>query len=202
MKEIQIAEGIFLYKNALSEQLCNDMWSFFYTHVDKTEQGSTSGGFMPSTKNTLDFDRDSVSFSDSEREQYLNFDKLIYESLRPATAEYIKRLDTVQKCPNLRDTGYLWQMYRKGEGFYREHVDGDQWSPAVLDRVLAVVIYINTVEQGGETYFRFQDVNVKPEQGAVCIFPAHWMYPHQAMVPMSSDKLIISSFINSINTFT
>jgi hypothetical protein len=27
------------------------------------------------------------------------------------------------------------------------------------------------------------------------VFPAHWTYPHQAQVPLSSDKLIISSFI-------
>lgn len=195
--EVQAAEGIFLYRNALSEQLCDDMWNFFYANLDKTERGRTSGGFMPSTKNTFDFDKQTESFSAEEREQYLVFDNLIYESLRPCTARYIERLDTLKECPNLRDTGYLWQMYRKGDGFYKEHVDGDQWSYTVWDRVLAVVIYINTVDEGGETFFRFQDISVKPEKGAVCIFPAHWMYPHQAMVPLSSDKLIISSFIIS-----
>ena len=65
----------------------------------------------------------------------------------------------------------------------------------MANRVLAFVVYINTVHEGGETYFRYQDISVKPIEGHVVVFPTNWTHPHQAMVPRSNDKLIISSFI-------
>lgn len=193
--EVRVAGAIHLYENALSDELCDGIWDFYYANIDSATSGKTSGGLMPQTKHTLDFSNNADTFSGEKRQQYMEFDGLIYHSLRRTTEMYMERYTAIKDCPNLRDTGYLWQGYKKGEGYYKEHIDGDQWSSSVSNRVLAVVIYINTVEQGGETYFRLQDVAVKPEKGTVCIFPAHWEYPHQAMVPLSSDKLIISSFV-------
>lgn len=197
IEEVRVAGAIHLYKNALSDELCDGIWDFYYSNIDSATHGRTSGGLMPQTKRTLDFSSNANTFSGEKREKYMEFDVQIYQSLKRATEMYVDRFNTIKECPDLRDTGYLWQGYKKGEGYYKEHIDGDQWSSSVSNRVMAVIIYINTVEQGGETYFRLQDVAIKPEKGTVCIFPAHWEYPHQAMVPLSSDKLIISSFVVS-----
>lgn len=197
VSENKISEGIYLYKNALSEKLCDDIWDFYYSHIGLTESGRTSGGYYPQTKKTLDFSSEiSAKLSPADNQKYQDLDLQIYKALRATTEMYAQTYDSLQKAP-LMDTGYLWQMYTKGDGYYREHIDGDQWSKHVSDRVLAVVIYINTVDEGGETYFRLQNISVKPEKGTVCLFPAHWQYPHQAQVPISNDKLIISSFVIS-----
>lgn len=197
MSEHKISEGIYVYKNAIPDRLCDEIWDFYYSHISYASAGRTSGGFYPETKNTLDFHTEVNKFTGRDLDEYQRLDGLIYESLKKTTAMYMETYEWL-KGASLADSGYLWQMYRKGDGFYKEHVDGDQWTEHVKMRVLAVVAYVNTVEQGGETYFRLQDVAVKPEKGAVCLFPAHWQYPHQAMVPLSSDKLIISSFVNAV----
>lgn len=195
IKENHIADAICVYENAMSDELCDDIWNFYYQNIDKASGGRTSGGYHPDTKRTLDFSNSEQIFTGKLRDKYFEFDQKIYESLKKTTAMYIERYDWLKRCPDLLDTGYLWQGYKKGEGFYKEHTDGDNWSNPVKNRVLAIVAYINTVEEGGETYFRYQDVSVKPIKGSVCVFPTHWSYPHQAMVPLSSDKLILSSFV-------
>ena len=195
IKETHISEAIYLYENAMSDELCDDIWNFYYSNIDKTSEGKTSGGYFPQTKKTLDFSDNQYTFSGESREKYIEFDKKIYESIKVPVSMYIERFDWLKRCMDLSDTGYLWQGYKKGEGFYKEHIDGEAWTKQVRNRVLAIVAYINTVDEGGETYFRYQDVAVKPVKGAGCIFPTQWNYPHQAMVPLSSDKLILSSFV-------
>lgn len=196
IREEHVADAIYVYRNALSDELCDGIWNFYYENFESTEPGRTVGGNDPKIKKTRDFYNTDNLFPTAEvGQKYLELNDEVYRSLRVATRMYMEKYDWLQKCPNLMDTGYLWQGYKKGEGFYQEHIDGENWTPVSRERVLAIVIYINTVQEGGHTFFRHQGVSVKPEKGSVCIFPTHWSYPHQAMVPLSEDKLIISSFV-------
>jgi hypothetical protein len=196
--EEHVSEAIYVYRNTLSDTLCDKIWNFYYENSQYLTPGVTAGGLIPDTKNTMDFFKNENSFPTQELvQEFIGLNEEVYQSLLKATQMYIKRYDWLNKCPNLVDTHYLWQGYRQGEGFYQEHIDGENWSPKVVERVIAVIAYINTVEEGGETYFRHQNVSLKPVKGSVCLFPTTWQYPHQAYTPISSDKLILSSFIIS-----
>lgn len=195
--EVRLSESIFLYENALSCQLCDEITDFFYSNIDIAAPGQTMGGHNSSVKNTLDISSTSSIPDGPLRDKYLDFDRRIYESLRVVSRRYMQTFDWLQKAPNLMDTGYLWQMYKANDGFYHEHVDGEVWNRSVSNRVVAFIVYLNTVDEGGETYFRHQDVSVHPVKGSVAMFPTDWSHPHQAMVPRSCDKLIISSFMVS-----
>ncbi|WP_373068385.1 2OG-Fe(II) oxygenase [Gemmatimonas sp.] len=97
----------------------------------------------------------------------------------------------------LEDTGYQFQRYTKGEGFYRSHVDCAAGDPDHSQRVLGVVVYLNTVNLGGQTYLSRHDTYVMPEAGKILLFPANWTHPHESMVPLSDDKFIVSTFIKT-----
>lgn len=110
---------------------------------------------------------------------------------------YVEQFSPLQGV-GMVDCGYQIQRYKAGEGFYVEHVDAN---PEIEPhRILALVIYLNDVEEGGETFFRMHGVGVRPGVGRVAIFPAHWMWPHESLVPHSGDKYIISTFIESPNS--
>ena len=94
----------------------------------------------------------------------------------------------------LRDTGFQLQHYEEGHGFYAEHVDGGPFN-LTKDRFLAVLLYLNDVEIGGETTFTKHGLSVKPKAGRVLIFPVHWLYPHKGEIPLSGHKTIITTFI-------
>jgi hypothetical protein len=195
VKEIRLSESIFLYTNALSDILCEEIYDFYYSNRQIAAKGVTMGGQNYSVKNTFDISSTESVPEGPLRDKYVDLDNKIYQSLKLVSQAYIENFNFLAEAPNLKDTGYLWQMYEANSGFYKEHIDGECWNPLVANRVLAFVVYINTVEEGGETYFRHQNLKVKPVKGSVAVFPTSWTHPHQAIVPVSNDKLIISSFI-------
>ena len=57
------------------------------------------------------------------------------------------------------------------------------------------MFYLNDVHKGGETCFPLSDVEVTPEAGTLVTWPAGWPWVHNANVPISNDKFIITSWM-------
>lgn len=76
--------------------------------------------------------------------------------------------------------------YSNGE-FYKPHFDTGPAFP----RVISALLYLNDVEEGGETYFTNFRVGVKPKAGRLVIFPSNYAYSHQALPPKGSHKFVI-----------
>jgi hypothetical protein len=93
----------------------------------------------------------------------------------------------------LRCTGYKIQHYKKNEGHFKWHFDA--LGPGAWDRQLAVIIYLNSVADGGETCFHRQNQKIKPVAGDALFFPTFWTHLHCGEIPKSGDKYVISSFV-------
>jgi hypothetical protein len=63
-------------------------------------------------------------------------------------------------------------------------------------RILVYSIYLNTVEDGGETEFLHQSQRVKPVKGRIVIWPAGFPYVHRGNPPLSGEKYIVTSWIS------
>lgn len=96
----------------------------------------------------------------------------------------------------LQGTGYKIQHYKKSEGRFKWHFDA--FGPGGRDRQLAMIIYLNSVEDGGETCFYRQDLKIKPVAGTGLFFPPFWTHLHCGEIPRSGDKYVISSFIRFV----
>lgn len=77
--------------------------------------------------------------------------------------------------------------YLAGDGFYKAHYDFGPETP----RGLSAVLYLNDVEEGGETYFDQFDVAVSPKAGSLVLFPAQFPYSHEARNPKSGNKYVL-----------
>jgi hypothetical protein len=77
--------------------------------------------------------------------------------------------------------------YKAGEGFYDPHIDHNDLSP----RAAAGLLYLNDVEEGGETHFVHFDISVKPKAGTLVLFPGNYPYLHGAKTPISGDKFAV-----------
>ena len=60
--------------------------------------------------------------------------------------------------------------------------------------VISVVGYLNDDYDGGELYFREQDLKIKPTAGSVVIFPSNEPYFHQSMPTKSGVKYMCPGF--------
>lgn len=116
----------------------------------------------------------------------------IHAPIQACIADYLSRSPILQSFP-LQATGYKIQMYPRGEGRFDWHADSV--GGATGDRVVAMVLYLNDVERGGETEFFHQRLKVSPRAGQLVLFPAGWNYMHCGHVPESGDKYVISTFI-------
>ena len=62
-------------------------------------------------------------------------------------------------------------------------------------RAFVFSIYLNDVEDGGETEFLHFSKRVKPKKGRIVIWPAAFPYLHRGNPPLSGEKYILTSWM-------
>lgn len=62
-------------------------------------------------------------------------------------------------------------------------------------RALVFTIYLNDIEEGGETEFLHQSIRVKPVKGRCVIWPAAFPYVHRGNPPLEGEKYIMTSWL-------
>ena len=191
------------FNNAVDSALCENLITKLLLEPSGLfNPGMTGLGLVPHIKMSSD-----VRLSNPEVLSKVKLKE--YDFLKNAEAHLTKRITScvheyvhaykALEMPDIELTGIQIQRYSQNEGFYKPHMDSAAWLHNTdgydKARVLAVILYLNTVEDGGETFFEYQDIAVKPERGKVVIFPTDWTYIHGGKIPYSSDKWISSSFV-------
>jgi predicted 2-oxoglutarate/Fe(II)-dependent dioxygenase YbiX len=64
---------------------------------------------------------------------------------------------------------------------------------------ISVVLYLNDDYEGGEIYFKEQDVKIKPKAGSIVIFPSVEPYYHESLPVTSGIKYMCPGFWRKIN---
>lgn len=189
---IQVVDGL------LDEQLCRNFLTRMTQLWSKSFAGETLGGVEMRTKLSEDLRYSRGLLEDQWCDSDTKLDEQICQAITAAIAIYKQEYRHLDSWVDVVDSGFQVQRYLKSYGYYRPHVDSFPMPySTICDRVLAMVIYLNDVDYGGETHFPLHEVAVTPKAGRIVFFPATWTHPHESRVPISSDKWIISSFINN-----
>ena len=85
------------------------------------------------------------------------------------------------------------QKTKPGEGYHVWHFERDSLLCAA--RAFAFMVYLNDVEEGGETEFLYQKMRVTPRKGTVVIWPSDWTHTHRGNPPLSGDKYIYTGWL-------
>lgn len=107
-------------------------------------------------------------------------------------SDYADSYPALKQLPEHKIYGNKLQKTRKGEGY---HVWHSEHSPDTSDRILAYIVYLNDVSDGGETEFLYQHKRVKPEKGTVVIWPAGFTHTHRGNPPISNSKYIMTGWV-------
>ena len=122
--------------------------------------------------------------------------KNLLEIVRGYLVKYAESTGLIQWIPQQYAVeDFRVKMYRKGtDDQFSPHVDvGDH---ASAKRFLAFFMYLNTVEDGGETNFTTINKKVKAKEGRLLIFPPLWTFPHEGRPAISEDKYIVGSYLH------
>ena len=61
-------------------------------------------------------------------------------------------------------------------------------------RVGVYLLYLNDVEEGGETEFLYLSKRIKPTKGTLLIFPPNYPWAHRGNPPISNSKYIMTGW--------
>jgi len=90
------------------------------------------------------------------------------------------------------------QKYDQGEGnygYWHSEIYPQPGENNALHRIFLFIIYLNDVEEGGETDFFYQNKSVKPKAGTMVIAPCGFTHTHRGNIPISSNKYILTSWV-------
>jgi hypothetical protein len=199
------ASGVVEIEGVLSSEFCSSLVLSLTEDFDNLFfQGGTLGGLNTQVKLCHDSEFLNPNYYNAEKTnnlfQYSHAEHEILTRMHESLSAYIQDYPQLWNMPSSFFTGIRIQRYKKNQGYYREHSDGMPWDffypqPNNRMRVLAFVMYLNTVEHGGGTRFPMHDYTSDAVEGKFLMFPTSWTYPHMGLVPHSSDKWIISSFV-------
>jgi len=106
--------------------------------------------------------------------------------------KYVGEYDILETIEGHSPKGMCIQRTGPKQGYHVWHVeDGGQ---ASCNRVVAYTLYLNDVEEGGETEYLYQGVKVKPEEGKLVFWPAGYTHPHRGNPIYEGYKYIITGW--------
>lgn len=108
-----------------------------------------------------------------------------------ALSEYSDHVSTCNQVTLVSPT-FKWQWVPVGGGYSVWHIE--QGAGLSSNRCLAWMIYLNDVDNGGETEFLYQHQRVIPEAGKVVIWPAGVTHPHRGNPPYSNEKFLCTGW--------
>lgn len=133
-----------------------------------------------------------VQMNTSELAEFAALDREIVEAVNRHVDRYVA------------DTGYglfpygfeefLIKRYRPAaQDQFPAHVDVSNAN--TMHRMLALVLYLNDVAEGGETAFLKLDLKVAPRRGRLLMFPPNFLYPHAGLPPRGATKYILGTYL-------
>lgn len=118
-----------------------------------------------------------------------------YETIQNAIFDALEEYKTkVTSVSGIRLVSHLCKLQKTpiGGGFSVWHTEHGAGLSSL--RSLVWTIYLNTIENGGETEFLYQAIKSKPVQGKLCIFPASITHPHRGNPPYDKTKYICTGW--------
>jgi hypothetical protein len=58
-----------------------------------------------------------------------------------------------------------------------------------------IILYLNTVDDGGETEFLYQSKRIAPVQGRLILSPTGYTHIHRGNPPLSQPKYILTTWV-------
>ena len=177
-----------VYDNAVPHEMCKRMIDYFEENKTKHFRGRFMVGddlfidksIKDSTDMCLDIDEECPPST------------IIRRVLQFYTDQYNdKHLSTFEIDNYSLDREYNMQRYDPGQGYHGLHCES--FGPG-NPRVLAWTLYLNTVTDGGGTYYAEYDKTIDAVEGRLCIFPAFWTHAHKGIVSNTETKYIATGW--------
>jgi len=117
---------------------------------------------------------------------------IVWQGLQVCFEQYVRQYDHLLNS-NLSGHALKMQRTDPGQGYHIWHHENDGYEDR--HRCLAFTIYLNDIEDAGETEFLYLKRRVKPERNKCVIWPSGFTHVHRGnVVHGTKSKYIISGW--------
>ena len=184
-----------IFDNVLPENYCSDIIKYF-EDLDKT-------GFIQSTKDFVpghERDMDEVQFIEPHiihqvRGVFLQeFYRVLWETIWPI---YTNKF-SILKNTRMSADGLKMKRIKPGGGFHDWHYETGGTNN---DRRIVAQMYLNDIDEAGETEFLYQNKRFAPKKNRILLWPADWSHTHRGNPPIgNTNKYILTTWIQEAHT--
>ena len=177
---------------ALSQQECDAVIDFFESNKERQFAGTTGAQQTSDPKRKIDTELRLHLRELIEDERLEPVAKALYN----AWEEYCQTYPFLGKIHGWKvDSTFKIQRYNPNEAYFAEHCEnGGEIDGFGERRLIALMVYLNTVTDGGQTHFPTQNISFSPKVGDVLMWPAYWTHPHHGIPSPTQTKYIITGW--------
>ena len=191
---------VYVKENAFDNKFCQNILDTFEELKSKGKGyvGQSSTGQNQEIKNSYDMSM----FTEPELASFVN--PIITTFNHHLTEEYLGNLPKEDEYSRYSlfsgETHYpalQIQKYNKNQGHFKEwHIE--TFPKELSSRMFVFILYLNDVEEGGETELLYSGWKIKPKQGTLLIHPTGFPFVHRGNVPVSNDKYILTTWLTQL----
>ena len=183
-----MVDFIGVYDNVVPPDMCKKIIDFFENNKDLQFRGRYALNDQiirdPKVKDSQDI---TLYFNDGTVPS-----TIISRILESYTSVYTETFRSTYVIDNFSgEMGYNLQRYNPGQGYHLLHCENNSRG---VERVLAWTLYLNTVTEGGGTYYPEYEKIIDAVEGRLCIFPAFWTHTHKGVVSDTQTKYIATGW--------
>lgn len=183
-----------IYEGLFSQEFCQraikyfeDMRSsgFVYTR----QQLNDATKLQKDDESVFSHDEDIISLSYTSNLQQ-EFNSIFWGE---AYKNYVDNYQILNNSDKHSSYALKIQKTALGGGYHVWHYESSRRE--TCNRLMAWILYLNDVEEGGETEFLYLHKRIKPKAGTLLIWPAAFTHTHRGNPPLSGAKYIITGWI-------
>ncbi len=110
--------------------------------------------------------------------------------------QYIEHFPILKTAPTASIFSCRLQQTPIGGGYHIWHAEATD--KINTSRIIAWMLCLNDVTEGGETEFLYQHRRVTPKKGRIIIWPAGFTHVHRGNTPLSNEKYILTGWLEMI----
>lgn len=190
--DITIEDFVLVADNFLTEEYCDNVIKIFDTCKESgiTEHRSDSEGAHPLNKDDHQLFSESYLHTTSFGQVHKPFFTAFWGE---AYAHYGRKYAVLQNADRQSCTTLKIQKTPIGGGYHEWHFESSSVQEA--KRVATFILYLNDVEEGGETELLYFPKRIKPKKNRLVLFPASYTHSHRGNPPISNEKYILTGWV-------
>lgn len=182
-----------VYDGAFSDAYCDSLIEYFdWCNKQNRSFGRTEAERLKKDESALlnPVSQQTISFTTPNITMYINeFNQGFWDT---CYKEYRDKYSVLSDYDNHTIYTYKIQRTEPTGGYHIWH--SEDGSKEFSRRTGVYILYLNDVEEGGETEFLYFSKRVKPKKGRLMIFPPNYPWAHRGNPPLSGVKYILTGW--------